>query len=227
MRKLFATLTILLCFAAGTQAQISFYEGTTIRKYDFPKSDDLVDFTLHYTNTGTEPVVIKWNIGTLEITEGWDYTFCDFGLCYIPPIPRSGQTDPIKPGDTAFFKATVYNGKKDGYFQLCMSYTTQGGTPEQGDICITTATAGTTVGIAPSKRLASGLNVRQNPVTDQLDVTGTQGGAIAIYNMAGQQIERGGLRTDEVVSFNTSDWPEGSYVVVDPATGRRVLIIKK
>ncbi|MFN6037955.1 MAG: T9SS type A sorting domain-containing protein [Bacteroidota bacterium] len=84
-------------------------------------------YDIYQVNTSANSIQLKWNIVSISIPNGWDYSICQLGTCF-PGIPNGGTMDSVVAGDmgflglninpyfingTAIVKAFVY---ENGYF---------------------------------------------------------------------------------------------------------------
>lgn len=185
MKKLFILLSL---FGANTIfAQTYTISPSHSVTYNLPYNTlSIID--IFQVNTGSAPIVLKYELLDSNMVTGWDLSLCDYGHC-IPGLPLSGTMDTVPVGGQGFLGLNVdpYTINGSGWAKY---YVYQDGFHATGDTLTWFVTAG-----------PSGINVNgktnaftfyPNPVVNELIVKSAASidyvVNVSIFNATGQLV---------------------------------------
>ena len=126
MKKLISVFIFFFCLKLfSSSPNYSVTPGVYLE--DTVSFNTLGIYDIYQVNVSTTGIQLKWNIVSVNVPSGWDYSICQLGTCF-PGIPNGGTMDSVGSGDmgflglninpffipgTAVVKAFVY---ENGYF---------------------------------------------------------------------------------------------------------------
>lgn len=147
------------------------------------------DFKIYQDNISDDTLILKWQLISKDIKNGWDYSTCGFGICYTGIPDTLCTMNPLPPHETAFLSLLV-DAKKISGNGKATYYIYDSQYPELKDTI--SFIISTDANAIHEDALASTWSVYPNPATDIVHITidhrGSPGASIRISNIIGQTV---------------------------------------
>lgn len=177
-------------------------------------------------NTGSSPIVLKYEFLDSNMVTGWDLSLCDLGHC-IPGLPLSGTMDTVPVGGQGFLGLNIepYSIAGTGWARY---YVYQDGFHATGDTLTWYVTSGTN-GINEADEIVD-FSVYPNPATDKLVVKTNKLQQslvkLFVFNAIGQQVYAADL--NELDSkIDISSLSDGVYFMQLRNDNKEIIQIEK
>ncbi len=173
-----------------------------------------VDVYIHFTNVGLDPLTLRWEPTTSNYPVGWNMSLCDNASCYS--LPHGAETmGAVNRGDSAFIKLTCIPMSIAGTGTLSFHVYDINNTASKEDVTFNfTVSGGTAI---TSSAFEDQFTVSPNPATYMVQLSAHNGlldkGAVALYDLRGQQVSTQEVSAVQTAEINVSDLAPGIYML--------------
>lgn len=217
--KKYLTLLISSTFFAASFAQTYSISPVKIFKEKIDVTKGFLAFDIKIKNETAKPMRIEWNTLLVSVPTGWDFSICDYGVCYIT-IPDSARMKLVEPGKEGFIKLDIFPNGIAGNCNMLFKIRDSANASVTDTIGFDiNGVIGT--GIADAQ--SAGVSIYPNPVSSQLFVnTGRREPMqFALYDFTGKLTRSGSLNLQSVVDLAGLQAGIYSLILVE-ATGERM-----
>lgn len=198
MKKLLLAL-FLIAFSGIAFAQTKLQKRYTItptnvlvERADFNMQND---FKIYQDNISDDTLILKWQLISKSLVNGWDYSTCAFGICYTG-IPDSLCTmNPLPPHETAFLSLLIDPKDHKGTGKATY-YVYDSQNPSVRDTI--SFIISTDMNSISDHALANAWSLYPNPASEsisiKIDHNGSPGSSIRISNIVGQTVYTASVR---------------------------------
>ena len=169
MNKLILLLTVLLALNSYSSSPNYSLSPSAVLE-DTAAFNTLGIYDIYQVNTSMNTIQLKWDIISVNIPVGWDYSICQYGTCF-PGIPNGGTMDSVISGDMGFLGLNI-----NPYFingtAVVKAFVYENGFFSQGDTLTWIIHAMTTSVNEISKNRF--FNLFPNPATNEIKIQSTQ-----------------------------------------------------
>jgi len=208
MKTLFTFLfaATLIPFS-GISQNFSFVSGDLVEKEitlnEFENGESKI------LNSSDESVVFEWEMITFDQPETWDFSICDYTVCYTEG-ETAGTMIAVDPGsESAFIRVNAFADVAGvGTYEFVIW---DQAFPDDTDTLTIILTALDNASI--NEALTSDKLTVTSPVNDQMFVSNKSGemATFAVLNLSGQVISNGYVGPHENITIQTSDLNSGLY----------------
>jgi len=92
MKKLYLIALLNITFFQGKSQTYSISPDDTLNVT--APANQLSIFDIYQNNISGDTLYLAWNLISMNIQAGWDYSLCDYASCYTG-LPSSGTMDPV------------------------------------------------------------------------------------------------------------------------------------
>jgi hypothetical protein len=209
MRKsLFICFLFISLKALSSSPNYSVTPGTTLE--DTAGFNTLSIYDIYQVNISQSTIQLKWNLISINIPQGWDYSICELGTCY-PGIPNGGTMDSVVPGDMGFLGLNINPFFIQGT-AVVKVFVYENGYYSQGDTLTWIIHALTTS--YNEFKFDDEIKLYPNPTAEILNILlPYKEFAWTIFDFSGKKIRNGfSMKENEVISV--SDLKEGRYFIL-------------
>lgn len=174
----------------------------------FAPFNDLTIFDIYPINISNNKILFKWTKISINVPTGWDYSFCDYGNCYVG-IPNSGTMDSVDVGEMGLLGLNIspYSIPGQGIVKL---YVYDANFPSDGD----TVTWVVNSGALGYDEIVdeNSIQIYPNPAKEIVFINSKYQGTISIYNLEGKLINS----FTNFIGENTVDmsqYDSGLYII--------------
>jgi|GEM_PF-248654 len=222
MKKIY--LIAVLAIAAFQLNAQNFTYSTVMHHDDAVSSPMTNTYDIKWVTPSPEAITYDWVRISNSFPNGWSYSVCDLGGCYIG-CPQSGSMTPISLADAqaggataeGMFKLNLTLNATDGNGTLVL-YAYDSNDMNRGDtVSFTIDYTDTTT--APNVIMeVSGSNLAKaypNPASSQINfgMVGSDISAIRIYDVLGKQVEYISTTSASTYTVDVSSLHRGMYIV--------------
>lgn len=176
-------------------------------------------------NTGSSPIILKWEFVSDNMNPAWDLSICDFAHCY-PGLPLSGTMDTVPVGGKGFIDLNIdtYTTSGTGYVKY---YVYQDGFYANGD----TITFIVNVGVNGINEMSStDFIIYPNPADKFASINisnfNSDENKVKIINTLGQVVYDNAI-VEQTAKIDVSTFANGIYFIELSDKNNNALQIKK
>ena len=210
MRKLYIfIISVGICFQANAQ-NFTFTEGNYIEKTI--EIESFEDAETKIVNESDVEVTFVWELITFENPETWDYSLCDYTVCYTDG-ETTGTMTPVPAGSSfAFLRNSIYANAEGMATYRFVVY--DQALPDDKDTVTFVVNGISTVGVEENlsnskfKVISPNNNKELTILNNNL-----MHGNYEIINIAGQSVITGTIAGEDRKTVQLSTSPSGLYFV--------------
>ena len=210
MIKTVTSLSFIFLFSAiGFSQNFSFSEGDLVEKDIL--MEEYESASSNIINSSADSVIFQWELILLDNPEGWEYSICDYTLCYTGG-ELEGTMTRVEGGSTlAFLKANVYaNSVGTGTYRFVVW---DEAIPDATDTVTFVLTVQEGAGLINdlTRDNISATTTDQNQI--RINNTANVAANFSILNISGQMVKNGIAYSNGVTVVDTDNLHTGIYFI--------------
>lgn len=203
-------IILFTAFFIGINAQT--YSISPAKTVTFTAAlNNLTIHDIYQTNTGSSPILLKWELGSINLPPQWQYSMCDYQTCYsgIPAGPNAMSM--VALGAQGFLGLNIDPGNTPGS-GVVKIFVYQDGFKANGDTLTWYVNAGT-VGVEEIS-FDSPVKAYPNPVKNKLNISLSYFGeaSLSITDVRGRLIHEIS-HASQLNSIDVSGFEKGCYIL--------------